>query len=996
MNRKGMALTQSILLILGIVAIAFMIGSEVQVVSANDISSSCKEITSQSESCSVGDKAYMKSGNNYVIFSCKDQNSKGAQYYSEGNCDSVPTGSNCACQDGANYLYQGCTLGTQAGTCILASSSNVASCSEKGTEPECGGTTSGYVCCVQNGDQKSAASSEEGATGSNDGANPPQANTATENSKDTPATVKEETKGDSTKAAGIVSGAVATATGAVKQEITSEGVGKVKEMLKDERAKVKKLLGLGDKATDAEKQELLNSQANVKSLEDSLQLANEAQATAEKDLSALSGTTSFLGKFAKGFFQKLPMKKEGADVLKQAAIDAKTKALQAAGEDVTTEASKEAIQKAGESAAKTTTSTLGYAAYAAAWAVAGVTISKLAVKAIGASERNQRMLETGSWVAAGATAVAATYIASATTLFTTTVATSAGTITLAAGPPGWMVAGAVVVLTAIWGAFNYQDYSQEIFTYQSNLWQPVKGGEDCQACNSNPYGCSEYQCHSYGAACVLLNPGTQYESCDWNNSRDFNPPQIAQLDILDANYEYTPMKDIQLPDRGVQIIYTGKDASEKQCIPAFTGVKFGVKTDEPAQCKIDLERKYSYDDMISYMTEGTVYTYNHTIAIPSSAYPSEYALNESGWSIDTGKDQDFFIRCEDANGNLNPMHFVVSFCVDDGPDTTAPEIETNYLTSAYVTSGTQYVDDLEVYTNEPATCKWDFIDRDYDSMEYDMTGCSKSLGEYTFPESYKYGCFGNLTGIKDGQNNNYYIRCKDKPNLNEETAKERRVANEQSYKLTLIGTNPLAIDAIAVNNETLYQENMEDKDYKIVDSTTPVKATLTVKTSQGAEKNGNARCAYSLSNNPLYYEFYNNGIFDYLFENTHDLYLNDGTYNYNIRCCDLANNCDTEPISFKVETDTTAPEISRAYYEDNMLKLTTTETAECVYSTSTCNYLFEDGLPLETNDNLNHYLDWDTTTDLHIKCKDKFGNLPAAKSCQMTVRAYDEYTPSKE
>jgi hypothetical protein len=977
MSKKGLAISQSILLILGIVAMSFMIGSEFKVVSANtDPKVGSLASCSNSMGTKIGGECY---NSDYVVNS--------------------ETEYDCLDSSGCSSGELCCWVSSDQSKIKLGDA-----CKTKGEKYL---SSSGTMYCdgtkyISEADWKKISKTEEQIVLTDPGKAviPPQGTTGG------PVENVVANKEDS-KVEGMVSDGVKSLVGVKLTDLTKDQFNDLKKKLESEKEKLNELLGLGDKA-DAK--ELADTKANVEALGEKL---TELKGTDEEKLLSLSGSSSFLGKFAQGFFKQLPMKA----AYKDEALSVATKKIGAYGpeklqEEIVKKLGKNAVEKYGEEGAKNkligketnellgkTTSTMGYALYAAAWASMGATVANYAAKAIGASERNQRMISSGTWVAAGTTAVAATLIASlptsaATALFTTGSA-AAGTLA-AAGPPGWMVAGATIALTAIWGAFNYQDYSQEALTYQVGLWQPEKGGELCQSCNDQPYGCSEYQCRSYGAGCTLLNAGTEYESCDWNNSRDFNPPQITQLDNLDIGYTYNPMTEIQLPDRGVSIVYEGPGASPEGCIPAFTGVKFGVKTDEPAQCKIDLERKYSFGEMLSFMNEGTVYTYNHTLAIPSTAFPSQYALTEAGWTIDTGKEQNFFVRCEDSNGNLNPMHFVINFCVDDGPDTTPPEIETNYLESAYIKSGTLFVDDVDVYTNEPADCRWDFVDRDYDQLEYEMTGCSKALGEYTFPESYKYGCHANLTGINDGEDNDYFIRCKDKPNLDEETAKERRVANEQSYKLTLIGTKALAINAIAVNDETLYQENAEDEDFKIVDSTSPVTAALTVKTTQGAEENGNARCSYKSAGSNLFFEFYNNGIFDYLPINTHELYLGAGNYNYDIRCCDLANNCDTEQISFEVETDTTAPEVSRAYFEDKMLKLVTTESAECVYTTATCNYLFDDGLAIETKDNLGHYLNWDTTTDLHIKCKDKFGNLPDPKSCQITVRAYEEYSESDE
>ncbi len=765
----------------------------------------------------------------------------------------------------------------------------------------------------------------------------------------------------------------------------------IEDVIKETRKEPKEILEEAEKLKD----KLGETPGNEKEISELDKIINDIEADIEKnyisDFEAdpedinLFGTSNFFQKTGYGFFHKVPMKSAG----NQAAIDIANKAgvkvyervyEKTLAEGIKNKLTKEAAEKAAKEAASEASKKtigkalgsqqtfMGYALRAAAAASLGAMLTVQVFKLAGAGERNMVQIKRGAVGAAAATTIAVSLFA-------------AGTSTALTG-------GIAAVATGIWAAVTYQDYAQEIFTYKAGLWEPPTGGETCTDCNELRYGCSEYQCHSYGSACELLNPGTQYEACDWNNSNDFDPPVMRQLDILDVNYEYNPMEEIKLPERGVSVVYTGPGADEKQCIPPFTGIKFGVKTDEPAQCKIDLTRKINYDEMVSLMSEGPVYTYNHTIEMPSSAFPSEYALNEAGWSIDSGMDQSYYIRCQDKNGNLAPAHFAVNFCVDKGPDTTAPTIETNYINGAYISHDTIEVDDIEVYTNEPADCRWDFKDTDYDSMENDMSGCSKSLGQYTFPRIYSYGCKTTLTGIKAGETNNYFIRCKDKPDLDVETSRERRVANEESYLLSLTGTNELAISELTVNGNELFNDGVvPDEALKFVDSTSPIEVELVAITTQGAEKEGQARCSYNIAGGQLYYDFYNGGVFDYTNLNKHILNLDQGNYDYNIRCCDIANNCDTVPISFEVETDLDEPVISRAYAEGSYMKFVTTEEAECVYSLSTCNYLFADGSTIETRDNLEHFTSWDTESDLYVKCRDGFGNVPSPDECSIVARA---------
>ena len=96
-------------------------------------------------------------------------------------------------------------------------------------------------------------------------------------------------------------------------------------------------------------------------------------------------------------------------------------------------------------------------------------------------------------------------------------------------------------------------------------------------------------------------------------------------------------------------------------------------------------------------------------------------------------------------------------------------------------------------------------------------------------------------------------------------------------------------------------------------------------------------------------------------------------------------------MSFKVESDSDAPEIARAYHEETYLKIITDEKAECVYDTVDCNYLFEDGIIMSVVKDKEHYTTWNTKTEFYIKCKDDFGNEPAPNKCSIIVRPFEIY-----
>jgi len=382
------------------------------------------------------------------------------------------------------------------------------------------------------------------------------------------------------------------------------------------------------------------------------------------------------------------------------------------------------------------------------------------------------------------------------------------------------------------------------------------------------------------------------------------------------------------------------------------------------------------------MDEGGSFVYNHSLFLPSSAFPSASAMNDSGISIDGDKDYFFYFICKDFNGNENRGNFVMQFCTDMGPDETAPYIKgTNYLQESYImyNQSSAY---LEVYTDEPATCRWDYRDVEYDDMNNNMEWCSSDASDFLNPDTLVYGCKGILNGLKSEKTNIYYIKCKDQPWLEGTEEAHKRNANRESYILALTGTYPLVIDQLTVNNQP--------NNSVIMDSTDVVEVELDVVTSGGVNGEGESRCQYGL--NGTYYDFYNGGNFNYSYINTQKLYLSDGEYNYPIRCFDIAGNIAESSISFTVERDSSAPKVVRVYHEEGKLKLITDEPADCVYAEFIgCGFNFEDGTPMQNSEsNLDHFIDWESDGDIFVKCRDKYGNQPTVENgeyqCTIVVR----------
>ncbi len=522
------------------------------------------------------------------------------------------------------------------------------------------------------------------------------------------------------------------------------------------------------------------------------------------------------------------------------------------------------------------------------------------------------------------------------------------------------VAGATAIITII--VILSRKGEQKLVTFECVPWQPATGGNRCEECNKQALPCSEYQCRSLGQGCQLLNDEESGEAvCVWVNRNDAEYPTIRPWDdaLLNENYDYDPDNTISPPDKGVKVVYNGG------CIPAFTPFTFGVILDEPAICKIDPVRKSSFDEMSLHMGGSSTFKYNHTqtISLPSSdSFASEGLESQSG-------EQSLYVRCQDSNGNSNPATFVFKYCIEEGPDTTPPVIESTDLANGMPIAFGQTSANINVYINEPAECKWSHNDQPYDNME-NLMDCSGADSLLDMNSQGLFTCNAQLSGLNDGVRNRFYFRCKDQPG---QTESDRNV-NVESYEFEIIGTQSLAIDSISPNDTTIRE------------STDPVKVTLSVRTSAGYNE-GEATCYYSDTGEERDYKTFLNTA---SYQHSHDLWLageaGGRSYTYYVKCIDLGGNADYETITFEVETDTTPPVIVRAYHEETYLKITTVEEATCVYDVVSCNYLFDDGLEMDTSDGLDHFTSWATDRNFYIKCEDKFGNQPLANQCSIIIK----------
>lgn len=520
----------------------------------------------------------------------------------------------------------------------------------------------------------------------------------------------------------------------------------------------------------------------------------------------------------------------------------------------------------------------------------------------------------------------------------------------------------LLILQLMW-----KDSKTSTVEFSCQPWEAPTGGKKCEQCNKDSLRpCSEYRCRSLGQACELVNAGTDNETCVWINPKDVSSPIITtEASMLTPGYKYNPAVVIRPAKRGVGIERTN---SEDKCIKAFTPLQFGFSTDEPAQCKIDYNHTGNFSDMSFDFGETSLFLYNHTQVL---SLPGPKNLEEQGVSPEIRNDgvYSLFVRCMDKNGNQNEDEFSFKFCVEAGPDTTPAEmVTTNFGKEAPFTYNLSSIP-VTLYVNEPADCKWSHEDKTYDSMENNMT-CASNLEDMT--PDLVYACQATLIGLKNKVDNKFYFRCKDQPYVGDKACEDGRNCNKQSFILTLKGTQPLNIISISPKNETVkgFGETIQ--------------VNLQVTTANGY--NDNAFCYFSPTRNEQDY---------ILFAETESriskqrLDLTSGSYTYYVKCVDLGGNSVYESTSFKVESDSMPPQVTRIYKDLEQLKITTDEESTCSYSTSSCSFALADGINMPNSNSKDHNIVWDVSKRYYIKCKDKYENEPAPTECNTIVRGFN-------
>ncbi len=501
-----------------------------------------------------------------------------------------------------------------------------------------------------------------------------------------------------------------------------------------------------------------------------------------------------------------------------------------------------------------------------------------------------------------------------------------------------LVIGVIALIVMIASLFFGSDCEPVEVEFTCEPWQPPVGGDGCEKCNEDPLKpCSEYRCESLGASCELLNKGTTEEMCVDARPDDSEPPRVEpRLGLISENHKYEKTED------GFKIT-----SLNGGCLNAYENFYFGITTNEPAQCKFDLEIK-DYEDM-SQTFGINAYTYNHTTTfiLPDPSHGQSQGIDWNG-------DLNMYVKCRDTKGNEMPGYYNIEMCVNQGPDNTAPVVKAVEPGNDGLIALNETEKEVKIYVSEPSECRWSFQDTDYVNMENDME-CVKSL---TQMEQGGYLC-SDVLPVNSSQNE-FYIRCKDQPWLNASGN-----VNQESFVYILRKPeSELGIDWI---------EPSEDLEVE----KTPTEVVLNVKTSGGAGGDL-TKCSYSFTGDRMI-PFFNT------YSEVHEqkFNLNQGRKRIFVECEDTTGDVVREDISFRILVDKGTPQLARVYQNGNKMTVITSEDAECVFTTKDCNYKFDEGD--SAGSGLKHSFSVVSGNKYYIRCKDKYGNLPGG--CSAIVMA---------
>ncbi|MGV8152125.1 MAG: hypothetical protein ACP5OG_03515 [Candidatus Nanoarchaeia archaeon] len=547
----------------------------------------------------------------------------------------------------------------------------------------------------------------------------------------------------------------------------------------------------------------------------------------------------------------------------------------------------------------------------------------------------------------------------------------------------------LVAVYVIMKLIGIGDTKKETVTFTCKPWVAPTGTANCGVCNANITlkPCSKYRCESLGTGCKFINEGTDEEKCASAVDDKASPVISPYREILTENYSYESVSS-----SGFKIKDINNDAG---CIRSFSPVRFGIITNEPAECRISTERGESFENMQELGMSG-ILRQNHskTINVQSKEFLS-YAYDIDTNTIeDRFSDITFYVKCMDMFGHTTASDYAIRMCVRPGADNFEPVITKTEPEDGSAIAYGQTQKQLKIWTDEPSECRYSAKGQeDYNLMEKNFS-CLRDaanivssdvvIDDETTEESDEEFYIGNqdpngwmcITNLNVSESLEFKIKCKDKPWLPPEN-ESQKIVMSIPLTITLRESENIAINNIQVIDNVL---NIEGSEF--FTNTPQISLTIKLATIQGSES-GKAMCKYRFLDSERYQYLADTGTATHSQTFTS---LPAGNYNMSFYCEDKAGNNASARKAFSVKVDTLGPNITRMYYSGGDLKIITNEAGTCRYSINESRSW--DGINKMSDNGKIHSTGFVKGKTFYIKCKDLYGNSGEAKTIMTYVKNY--------
>lgn len=503
------------------------------------------------------------------------------------------------------------------------------------------------------------------------------------------------------------------------------------------------------------------------------------------------------------------------------------------------------------------------------------------------------------------------------------------------------------------------DTKTEIISFNCKAWQPPRGGSDCAKCGSDGFKCSEYSCSSLGSWCEFLNEGTKDEACVSINPNDLSAPFMSanENEPIGSGLSYS-----NPTEQGTKVV---SDASDG-CIQSYTFMNLSVKLNEPAVCAFDTNYSTAAFEDMTGVFGSNLYLRNQTLRFQA---PDIRSLGFSGNDPNQRADYNVYVRCQDKAGNANVRVYNFNFCIKPGFDESPPRVTMREPSIDYVKyKATKQ--NMTIWTDKPAQCRWSDKDEEYEKMQESRTINCTSSGDIRGWE-----CAEFVLPITKTENK-VYARCLNQPWLAGTDDEEKRRSNSDSYPIVLReSSSELNIKSMSPNKEVI-EANVSPADVR-----------FEVVTEGGMD--GSAKCSYKYGDN--WVEFFDTGET----EHSQVFPLTAGRKTIEVQCTDEAGNSAKDSALFDLKIDNTPPKVTRVYLDRGLLNIITEEDARCSYITEAndtgrkvnlCGFNFNEGSSM-TGSETKHTVSFDSKKTYYVKCKDTTNNVPGG--CSMIIRGGD-------